>query len=194
MTQFQYTTTDTAGKVVFFGERAGAYAVAAAGSFLTVRAVQADEVDALRAKIKDAASAANNAWLADMDNDAKYADMLATSSVVDAFEAVHGKEVIRLSEERVAEMMDRSVFGAADRKRAALKTEQEAAGGYAAHVRLVHDEVEVSAAGVHESVEQAVNKVRADAWRKLEDERDQLLEERDTLRAELLELRNQVAQ
>lgn len=124
MTKFQYTVTDTTGKIVFFGEREGAYQVAGAGSLLTVRSVQPDEVDAVRAKIKAAARTANNTWLADMDNDAKYADMLATSGVLDAFEAVHGKEMIQLSEACVAEIMDRSVFGTVDRQRAAAKADQ----------------------------------------------------------------------
>lgn len=68
--------------------------------------------------------------------------------------------------------------------------ERLAAGGYAARVRIQHDELEVSAEDVHASVEQAVRNVRAEAWHKLEDERDRLLEERDNLAAELLELRN----
>jgi hypothetical protein len=61
--------------------------------------------------------------------------------------------------------------------------ERLAAGGHTARVRFLHDELEVSSADVHESVERAVQSVRADAWRKLEDERDRLLEERDNLLA-----------
>jgi uncharacterized protein (DUF2267 family) len=61
--------------------------------------------------------------------------------------------------------------------------ERLAAGGHAAHVRLVHDEIQVSSADVHASVARALEETRVKAWHAL-------VEERDNLAAELLELRN----
>jgi hypothetical protein len=71
-----------------------------------------------------------------------------------------------------------------------VDVERLAGVGHVARVELVDGEPRVSSANAHESVEQAVNQQRAEAWRKLEDERDALLEQRDTLAAELLEERN----
>lgn len=64
--------------------------------------------------------------------------------------------------------------------------ERLAAGGYAAHVRLVHDEIQVSSADVHASVARALEETRVKAWHAMVDERDNLA-------AELLELRNRAA-
>ena len=71
--------------------------------------------------------------------------------------------------------------------------ERLAAGGHAAHVRLVHDEIQVSSADVHASVARALEETRVRAWHAMVDERDRLREERDNLAAELLELRNHAA-
>jgi hypothetical protein len=89
---------------------------------------------ATRQELKAAARAATNAWTDDMDNDAKFAAYMAAQEALDAFEAEHGKEVVQLCEARVAEMMDRSVFGVEDRRRAAAKAAREAAVPAAARV------------------------------------------------------------
>src|SRR5437868_7055467 len=59
------------------------------------------------------------------------------------------------------------------------RVEHLAAAGYEARVQLREGAIapHVSAANVHDSVAQAVDKQRAQAWRELEDERDRLLEE-----------------
>jgi hypothetical protein len=61
--------------------------------------------------------------------------------------------------------------------------ERLAAGGHAAHVRLVHDEIQVSSADVHASVARALEQTRVKAWHAMADDRDQLLRERNELLA-----------
>lgn len=54
--------------------------------------------------------------------------------------------------------------------------ERLAAGGHVAHVRLVHDEIQVSSADVHVSVARALEETRVRAWHAMVEERGELAE------------------